>query len=1245
MIHEPSELIENREIEATDADKLGHEDLVQQLHQIVLTVPTPSNIALYGAWGSGKSGIGKLLESRIRVEKGVEFVRFDAFKYAQNPLRRNFISVVANALGAKDHKFHRNLYSGVVNTDFTVPADKVWRLIGVFSLITSVSIALMLAVVAILAGIQGRDILDAFNQTFQSALPSTLLPAALLTALIALIGKTFVEERRVERADSDEEFEELFRSLVTLSKASKIVIFVDELDRCAPHDVVATLDSVRTFFGVEGCVFIVASDPQVLEQALSDGSKQANPADTTNPYYSAGSEYLDKVFQYQLTVPPLMSQSVTSFAVDLVKTRSGVWQKVNVPVISSILIPTHVRSPRRVKNLLNAFVLAYRLAESRQQSGLLELDIANEAEELARIVCLRVEFPLFARDLTSDPDLSTYVLELSETAEDEVEDYWKSHASVSTRTRRIAHEYAERSRAVDQSLVDIGPTASGRTKHEVNQAHGQQLLDYLSRTRMVTGSTKALIHLQDSGPLYGLPAALADQLERDALNGSVQAMRKLNESLNDTERISAIDLLTQLARTSPGYEGQNVARSLFAFLTDTLPDGKSESVLMAIGPIVQQSPSILTAETALGAWRLSLASKRAEARKLGFQILLSELPDEDSAVLRLVLAHSSYAASLNETRLGEILRDHILGNSPRQLIDLLDSIDGAERRAALAALQNVLPKALKAAILTRKTWESKQAGVEDGSESDAADGEEPLDPKPALSEIVDFIVRLLPVDPGSAESLFNTVMDVGSGAARNSIRDRSSELTNIAAQPSTAARVLKLAPKLHFSWWPSWLKTISEAALPQSDETSKILRSLSSSLGKEALAWSDERAEKIARSCARTLVSLTDQLSDDQRKSATSAAADVGDHVVDSKDIQDHVERLNLALVFAHEGLTSVDEVWESEAQSLASTLESDIEAGSLVDVPALVEFVLDSLRDALLKSSASGPSSISRETQARILTAARDGDWFGETASTRITALAVARYSPALEDAEIAAPDAETIRRAKEELSSPQYQALVCDWLMATSEELSSILTVVEPLLQSRVRSSEFLTSLTHWRTQAGAHEQHELVKHFVGEVEGMELPEPVLEALGLSSLPNRDAAEIIAARFNSARNNPQRVLVLAIWAAADVRERNSRAHLIKEVLVPLIGSGVTAAGPAIRYLDLLAKPVPPAVKSQLGEAVLTAAKGRGFERDALRALKALGYKIDTQGLFKRKKSIRTPPEIETVGQKSEEGNSGMLP
>src|SRR6478609_10719448 len=89
------ELIPDHSLEADERDLFDHEDYVDRLMQIIRHVDvahTSANIALYGSWGSGKSGIANRLEDRLRSESQFQYAEFEAFKFGRNPLLRNFRS-------------------------------------------------------------------------------------------------------------------------------------------------------------------------------------------------------------------------------------------------------------------------------------------------------------------------------------------------------------------------------------------------------------------------------------------------------------------------------------------------------------------------------------------------------------------------------------------------------------------------------------------------------------------------------------------------------------------------------------------------------------------------------------------------------------------------------------------------------------------------------------------------------------------------------------------------------------------------------------------------------------------------------------------------------------------------------------------------------------------------------------------------------------------------------------------------
>ena len=70
---------------------------------------------------------------------------------------------------------------------------------------------------------------------------------AILTALILpLLIKTIVVSSRAAQITTAEEFEDKFRELLT--GKSKLVIFIDDLDRCTSKTIKVILDSLRTSF-------------------------------------------------------------------------------------------------------------------------------------------------------------------------------------------------------------------------------------------------------------------------------------------------------------------------------------------------------------------------------------------------------------------------------------------------------------------------------------------------------------------------------------------------------------------------------------------------------------------------------------------------------------------------------------------------------------------------------------------------------------------------------------------------------------------------------------------------------------------------------------------------------------------------------------------------------------------------------------------------------------------------------------
>ena len=67
-----------------------------------------------------------------------------------------------------------------------------------------------------------------------------------------------------------DEFSEEFRQIIKLAgKGKPLVIIIDDLDRCLPEKSIQVLEAIKLFLDVEGCVFILAADQNVVEKAIA----------------------------------------------------------------------------------------------------------------------------------------------------------------------------------------------------------------------------------------------------------------------------------------------------------------------------------------------------------------------------------------------------------------------------------------------------------------------------------------------------------------------------------------------------------------------------------------------------------------------------------------------------------------------------------------------------------------------------------------------------------------------------------------------------------------------------------------------------------------------------------------------------------------------------------------------------------------------------------------------------------------
>lgn len=677
------DLIPDARLQVASADAFRHHAIAARVADLAVGAGTPLNIALFGPWGSGKSSFFELLRTELEAaDMETRLVRYDAWKYGGAALKRNFLSVAAGELGFKKSRdsardFHLGLYESKKSVHFDpreFVKDGRW---ASFLWIFGAIVLLTLAAIAVGAAILSIGDRGFWDEAYRLA---PRFVSVGMAGLLAVGGAMkFVDGARIESEQSspseDEQFADLFGDLVERATSSKnplvktpewLIFFIDELDRCSKSDVVLTLSSLRTFLDHPKCVFIVAADREVLEEAL-DEVEQTTPVREEEPYYSSASEFLDKIFQHQFSLPPLRSQRLTGFARELVLGRRGVWgaladaepssRKLNAVLYA--LIPAHVRSPRRVKVLLNNFATNARVSESRG------IDWLGRATEIAKLTVLQTEFPSLAADLHLEPRLPKLLLDPPASPTERQKLLLDRHdltappatATPVVETDTDDDDAEDGYQPPDRLLVGRGNVALRNRQRE-------DLQRYL-RSRAAAGVPdpgRDLLYLEAAGDAAGLADSdLGQLLEEEAANDPQRVIAGLVGRTPD-ERVAAARVLGQMSEREAGPERVNMITALAGVLEGVAPADISSRIgdlLQNISSyqaeeevVPQQLPGLLTLAAAAGPSGRQLAEvilRRPE--------LLSS-PEQIRTMSDLLPHLDAHDASAIETAVGEHARSH-----------------------------------------------------------------------------------------------------------------------------------------------------------------------------------------------------------------------------------------------------------------------------------------------------------------------------------------------------------------------------------------------------------------------------------------------------------------------------------------------------------------------------------------------------------------------------------------------------------
>ncbi len=171
--------------------------------------------------------------------------------------------------------------------------------------------------------------------------------------------------------------------------AERIVIFVDDLDRCLPEGALEVLESTKLFFDLSGFVFVVGLDAQVVERFVEHRYRELRAGDDDKPPLS-GQAYLRKIFQVPFGLRPVVGSQIDAF----LEASMPVPEPPATDDLPQIIRPFLAKlvteqgfNPRELKRFINAFTIQRLIRDARRaNTGQANFFDDLAAQEEARII-------------------------------------------------------------------------------------------------------------------------------------------------------------------------------------------------------------------------------------------------------------------------------------------------------------------------------------------------------------------------------------------------------------------------------------------------------------------------------------------------------------------------------------------------------------------------------------------------------------------------------------------------------------------------------------------------------------------------------------------------------------------------------------------------------------------------------------------------------------------------------------------
>ena len=275
-----------------DIDFLNYNYLAEQVVEISKDDKlSPATIGVYGDWGSGKSSLMKMVKNALDTDDNTLTVEFNGWLFEGYEDAK---TALCGSILDEMHK-HEKRFAKAKNKVKAL-LDKVdggkllskgvkygldFLLTGGIGTVTELTLTGLISAVKQRAGDVSEDEIKKVVDALKAD-----------------------DTKRAEIKNFRKTFKEIFEDC----KGERLVVLIDELDRCTPDTILDIFEAIRLFLYVPGTTFIIGADERLVSYAVKTKYKDIPGHDI-----DISKEYLEKLVQYPVKLPQLNESEVKQF--------------------------------------------------------------------------------------------------------------------------------------------------------------------------------------------------------------------------------------------------------------------------------------------------------------------------------------------------------------------------------------------------------------------------------------------------------------------------------------------------------------------------------------------------------------------------------------------------------------------------------------------------------------------------------------------------------------------------------------------------------------------------------------------------------------------------------------------------------------------------------------------------------------------------------------------------------------------